>query len=203
MDPARRLQSTSVRARDLTRGGTRTASAIALGAFTVHQLRLLVAAPRGSDPVLSVAGLGAHLVPLLVGLLLTGLIARLVGSRIGAQAGAADRRVRATTYAIGILAVFCTQQMLEGVLIAGHVGGLAAIFSAGGWAALPLAIVIGVIAALVDRGIAEIEARLAGPVSPSRPRAVSSGQDARGPAFLRLPAPLAFGLARRPPPACV
>lgn len=104
-------------------------------------------------------------------------------------------------FALGIVAVFCAQELIEGALVAGHAGGLAAIFSSGGWAAVPLAALFGLLAALVDRGIEGVEARLATPsaslaaVGPTiRTRAVE--------AFLgRRRSPLALGLARRPPPA--
>ena len=200
MTPRERLHSFLLRARNLTGYRTQTASLIALGAFAVHQLRYLLAAPSLRDLPLTASDLVAHVLPLLAGLLLTGLIARIVSSRIGGSGIAADRRWRATTYAIGIIVVFCSQQVLEGALIAGHVGGLAAIFSSGGWAALPLAIVIGAIAAIVDRGIAEIELRLGRPGRPASRRADTSERRKDQLAFPHLLTPLAFGIASRPPP---
>jgi hypothetical protein len=110
-----------------------------------------------------------------------------------------DRRLRAGSYALGIVAVFSCQQLMEGVLLAGHAGGIASIFSSGGWAALPLAIIFGVIAALVDRGIEEVETWLAERDTPgSSPAPVDDRQVADH--LPRRLAPLASGLAVRPPP---
>lgn len=196
-----RLHSTSLRLRSwlFTDGRTRSASLIALGAFVIHQLRLLAVGPGAADRSWDVSTILGHLAPLVVALLLAGASARLVRSRFGGGDLATDRRLRAGSYALGIVAVFACQQLMEGVLLAGHAGGIASIFSSGGWAALPLAIIFGVIAALVDRGIEEVEAWLAEGEDPGSPPALVD--DRHGADFLpRRLSPLASGLAVRPPP---
>lgn len=189
----------------LPRTGPRTQSAslIALGAFAIHQLRYLIVASGNGSGELPGPGSGylTHAVPVLAGLALAAISASLARGAISGRAPSTERRLRATSYALAIAAVFCCQQLLEGVLCAGHATGLAAIFSAGGWAALPLAAIFGVLAALIDRGIEAIESGL-GP----RPARIE-----RAPSLLRLPttpaklgrrlSPLALGLAQRPPPA--
>lgn len=192
-----------MRARALTGPRAQSASLIAIGAFAVHQLRYLLAYGGQSDEELSRQGhdyLG-HAVPLLLGLVLAALIARLVRARISGGPPSAERRIKATSYAIGIAAVFCCQELMEGVLFAGHAAGLAAIFSAGGWAALPLAAVFGVLAAFIDRGMEAIESCLAeAPVSFDR-APLQIGLPAAPVKLGRRPSPLALGLAQRPPPA--
>ena len=191
-----------MRMRALRGSRAQSASLIALGAFGVHQLRYLLAYGARSDDELSRQGHNylAHAVPLLLGLVLAALVARAVRARISGEPPSADRRIKATSYAIGIAAVFCFQELMEGVLLAGHAAGLAAIFSAGGWAALPLAVIFGVLAALIDRGMEAIEACISeAPVSfDPAPRQI--GLPAAPMKLGRRLSPLALGLAQRPPP---
>ena len=67
---------------------------------------------------------------------------------------------------------YCFQESLEGVLTTGHPGGVAGVLGHGGWAAAPLAAVIGLIVALAlrtaDRAI-ELAAEAPLRVRPSRP----------------------------------
>lgn len=176
---------------------------IALGAFAVHQLRYLLAYGASTDDELARQGHTylAHAMPLLFGIGLAALTARLVRGAISGKAPLAERRIKATSYAIGIAAVFCCQELMEGALVAGHATGLAAIFSAGGWAAMPLAAIFGVLAALIDRGIEAIEV-LASTGAAQEHSAPSKVRAPESPARLgRRLSPLAFGLARRPPPS--
>jgi hypothetical protein len=177
-----------------------SASLIALGAFAVHQLRYLLA--YGGDAGNELAGQGhsylSHLVPLLLGFGLAILTARLVRGLLGGSSSpGAERRLKATSYAFGIAAVFCCQELAEGALFAGH----AAIFAGGGWTALPLAALFGVLAALLDRGIEAIEALAARTdrttARPPRRLALPSAPPQLG----RRLSPIAVGLAQRPPPS--
>jgi len=192
-----------VRLRALIDLRAQSASLIALGAFAVHQLRYLLAYGTNTDGGLVGQGHGylTHLVPLLLGLALAILTARLVRGLLASDRRfKAERRIKATSYAFGIAAVFCCQELAEGMLFAGHAAGLAAIFSAAGWSALPLAAIFGVLAALIDRGMEAIESRFAdAPASFDRPpRQV--GLPAAPTKLGRRPSPLALGLAQRPPP---
>jgi hypothetical protein len=107
-------------------------------------------------------------------------------------------------YALAIVIVFASQETIEGALFAGHAAGLAAVFAGGGWLALPLALVFGWACAVLDRGVQRLEriaARACAPVTP-RPRAEGVlGRPRRAAARPGSTSPLAFGLARRPPPA--
>ncbi|MGD9734136.1 MAG: hypothetical protein AB7V58_00785 [Solirubrobacterales bacterium] len=192
-----------MRTRAINGHRAQSASLIALGAFAVHQLRYLFAYGANSHDTLVQQGHGylAHAIPLLVGLGLAALTARLVRSVISGPAPGAEQGIKATSYALGIAAVFCCQELIEGVLFAGHATGLAAIFTAGGWAALPLAAIFGVLAALIDRGMEAIESVVA-PTPPQEDRAPLQVRLPDPPARLgRRLSPLALGLAQRPPPA--
>lgn len=196
-----RLPTVGIRA--LSGPRSQSASLIALGAFAVHQLRYLLVYGASTDDQLSQQGHNylAHAVPLLLGLALAVFTAQVVRRMISSKAPDSDRRIKATSYALAIAAIFCCQELMEGVLFAGHATGLAAIFSAGGWAALPLAAIFGVLAAVIDRGMEAIESLVAAP----------SPREEHTPLRVRLPerpgrlgrrlSPIALGLAQRPPPA--
>lgn len=180
-----------------------SASLIALGAFAVHQLRYLIA--YGDEAGSELAGQGhgylIHLVPLLLGFGLAILTARLVRGLLGGNPSPrSERRLKATSYAFGIAAVFCCQELVEGALFAGHAAGPAAVFAGGGWTALPLAALFGVLAALLDRGIEAIESRgVTTEPEAERPPLRVSLPDAP-PRLGRRLSPIASGLAQRPPP---
>lgn len=198
----RSLDSIVVRIRARFRGRARSASSVAFAAFAVHQLRYLLASGRSEDGLgrLGHAYLG-HLPPLLIGLGLAAVVAGLAGRATAEPRPPRRAAAGALLFALGIVAVFCAQELIEGALVAGHAGGLAAIFSSGGWAALPLAALFGLLAALVDRGIEGVEARLGTP-SASLAAVVPAIRTRAVEAFLgRRLSPLALGLARRPPPA--
>lgn len=169
----------------------------------MHQLRYVLTYGSSTDDQLTQQGHNylAHAVPLLLGLALAVFTAQVVRRMISRKAPDSERRIKATSYALAIPAIFCCQELMEGVLFAGHATGLAAIFSAGGWAALPLAAIFGVLAAVIDRGMEAIESL----VAPSAPR------EEHATVCVRLPdtpehlgrrlSPIALGLAQRPPPA--
>lgn len=53
--------------------------------------------------------------------------------------------------AVLLLGLYCAQELTEGALAAGHAGGLAGVAGSGGWLALPLAIAVGGLLALMLR----------------------------------------------------
>jgi hypothetical protein len=53
-----------------------------------------------------------------------------------------------------LIAVYSTQEWMEGLLASGHPGGIGAPYSHGGWLALPLALLIGFLIALALHGAA-------------------------------------------------
>jgi hypothetical protein len=184
----------------------RSAALIALAALAVHQLRYLLA--YGSDAHSELLRQGhAYLfqsLPVLIGFGLSAVAASLVRAVLRGPAGAAipSHRLRALLYATSIAAVFAVQETAEGLLFAAHASGIAAVFAAGGWLVLPLAMLFGALCAALDGGLAKLESLVARVESPlPRPRAPRrDGANGSRTAVPLASCPLAFGLARRPPP---
>jgi hypothetical protein len=184
----------------------RSAALIALAALAVHQLRYLLAYGAGTQEALAAQGHGylLHAVPVLIGFGVAAIAAGLLRAalRSGSSPALATPRLRALVYAASILAVFVVQESAEGLLSAGHASGLAAVFAAGGWLALPLAVLFAGLCAVLDGGIAMLEAIVAARAPRSirqrAPRCSLPGASRRPARLTSLP--LAFGLARRPPP---
>jgi hypothetical protein len=182
----------------------RLAAILALGVFALHQLRYLVAFGSSSSEELARQGHGymADWLPILGVFALSALLGTLIRGRFGARLARASLSRRAAIFAAALLAIFVTQESLEGALAAGHPGGVAAVVGSGGWLAIPLAVAIGFASALLARALENVEiaigARRTMPVLPRAPRTAGS---ARPPAAVpRTLDSLAFGLARRPPP---
>jgi len=53
---------------------------------------------------------------------------------------------------VALLAIYVSQETVEGLLSAGHPGGVAAVFGHGGLVAVPIALAIGGLIALAQRG---------------------------------------------------
>jgi hypothetical protein len=178
----------------------RIASILAVGAFALHQLRFLIA--FGGSPATEGHGYMADLFPPLAVLVLAAMLATLIRGTEGATPERTPLARRIAVFAGALLAIFVAQETLEG-LIAGHSAGLTTVLSDGGWIALPLALAIGSIAALLA-GVLEGVERVISVVHAERPlrsRAPAiSGRALPARATSLLSAPLAFGLARRPPP---
>jgi hypothetical protein len=189
----------------------RAASLLSLGSLAVHELRYLLAYGHRTGEALANQGhaylsdLGGALVTLAFASLLATLLAGVLAppARRPAQpAGAAFRRV-AALYALALLAIFCTQELTEGAVAAGHPAGLAAVLAHGGWVALPLALALGILCSLACLALQGVERTLARGAcprhAPRRPPALAEPHAA--PARLPLASlSLAFGFARRPPP---
>jgi hypothetical protein len=186
----------------------RSAALIALAALAVHELRYRLA--FGADAGDELAHHGhAYLVealPVLVALALAALAAGVLRAVLHRDAGsgpvARSFAARAGLYALTVFAVFSTQELLEGALLAGHPSGLAAVLAAGGWLALPLALVAGALASLLDGGLVALGTLLAARLdSVPRLRPPRRHGAPRPRAVVPLASrPAAFGLARRPPP---
>ncbi|MFI5027052.1 MAG: hypothetical protein ACHQCI_09940 [Solirubrobacterales bacterium] len=182
----------------------RLAAILALGAFAVHQLRYLIAFGSSSSEELARQGHGymAAWLPILGVFTISALLGTLIRGRFGARLAQASLSRRAAIFAAALLAIFVTQESLEGVVAAGHPGGVAAVLGYDGWLAIPLAAAIGFVAALLARALEQVEiaigARRTIPVLPRAPRKAGSPRPAA--AVPRTLDALAFGLARRPPP---
>src|SRR3954447_8163143 len=125
----------------------RLASILAVGAFALHQLRYLVAFGGGS------AAEGhrymADLLPPLSVLVLAAILATLLRGTEGASPTRAPLARRIAIFAGALLAIYVSQELLEGLTAAGHSATLVGLLAHGGWVALPLALAIGALAALL------------------------------------------------------
>ena len=137
----------------------RLAAILALGAFAVHQLRYLIAFGSSSSEELARQGHGymAAWLPILGVFTISALLGTLIRGRFGARLAQASLSRRAAIFAAALLAIFVTQESLEGVVAAGHPGGVAAVLGYDGWLAIPLAAAIGFVAALLARALEQVE----------------------------------------------
>jgi hypothetical protein len=193
----------------------RAGALIAVGALGVHDLRYLLAYKGQTSQELALQGHSylKLVMPLVGGLLVlsaAAFAARLMRAYAVGEDGEprllpSTRRMWLLASAL-LIAVYGTQEWLEGLLAEGHAGGISAPFSHGGWLALPLALVIGFLIALALRGAAAAiavaaargRARLHAPKAASLPSSV-------GRSVWTAPqqGALARRLAPRAPPAFV
>ena len=188
-------------------GVPRGAALLALGALAVHQLRYLAAFGSESGEALHREGHGylAEALPILVALAAAVLIASLVASALAGSArrGMPSVSARALRYGFALLVVYAAQELAEGALAAGHPAGISALIAEGGWVAIPLAAALGLVVALAERLHQRGAERIAGYVA--RPLRPAEASDPAAPVWRAAAtplaaSPLAFGLARRPPP---
>jgi hypothetical protein len=178
------------------------------GAFAVHQLRYWLT--YGSQTGTQLADQGhAYLGSVVPWIILA--TAAALGSFLARAAlawrgrGALVRRrpfvaVWATT-AFALVAIYSLQETLEGILEQGHPGGFAGVFGHGGWWAVPVALVIGLIIAALLRVADSVVATLARQrVEVRRPFGVPSIVRPGAVAPVRM-RPLAAAAAGRAPPA--
>jgi hypothetical protein len=187
-------------------GRIRLAAMIALGAFAVHQLRYTLAFGDASAAQLAQRGHG-YLETVVPGLAVLGL-AVLAATALRALSGGGTRRtpipLRALACAFALFSIFTVQELLEWALASGQGPDLATMMlGAGAWTALPLSALFGLAVSLLLGGLEGIERAIASALAPAPlPRAArSQGQPRRARGGPSLGAPLAFGLARRPPPS--
>jgi hypothetical protein len=180
----------------------RLAAILALGAFALHQLRYLLTIGSSAELAQAAHHYMADLLPPVAVLVLAGAVATLIRGTEGATPSSAPLGRRIAVFAVALLAIYVGQELLEGTIAAGQPAGVAALLSNGGWLALPLALGIGALSALLARALEGVERAIA-IVHAERVRLRAPAVRGRAiPALgFRLPsAPLAFGLARRPPP---
>ncbi len=185
------------------------AALIALAALVLHELRYLIGYGGHAGEALGSQGHGY--LPL-ASFAVLGLLALGVGQLLLAFRRALRSATASPTPPFGLLwlaaisgllAVYCAQELLEGVLSTGHPNGFAALAAERGWSALPLAIALGALVALALRGAAAVEARVAarGRVPRELPlRAPKARRRFPDPERPRLSV-LAAKLAGRAPPA--
>ena len=186
----------------------RPAALIAGGALAVHELRYGLAGGGSAEPV---AGHGyLPLVSLAAALLLVLAFAHLLSRVALARSGGPREpdglgpRAAWVFAAASLTAVFCIQELFEGLLATGRTDGLEAVFSEGGWTAVPLAVVVGGVIALV-LGAARVAVNAAARAGERRRRRrapLALARHAELPSGAsRRPAVLAVHLAGRAPPA--
>jgi hypothetical protein len=174
----------------------RLAAILAVGAFALHQLRYLMAS--GASTEHSAHGYMTELMAPIAVLVLAAALATVIRGTEGAATERAPLGRRIAIFAGALFAIFLGQEFLEAILTARH----PAILTDGGWVALPLAVGIGALAALLASALERVERAIA-IVHEQRVRLRAPAVRGRAlrTAGLRLAcAPLAFGLARRPPP---
>ncbi|MBM3667121.1 MAG: hypothetical protein FJW90_06505 [Actinobacteria bacterium] len=184
---------------------TRLAGLLAFSAFGLHQLRYAVAHGEETGAQLSAQGHDylAGALPILATLLAAVIAATVLRARLAPAPSGNTHVRRALLSSAAILAVYGSQELLEGALASGHPAGLAALTAGAGWVALPLALLLGACTALVLAALERIEAVLA-PKPRRLPRLRPPRSRGRALPELRPASglsPLAFGQARRPPPA--
>jgi hypothetical protein len=184
----------------------RIAGVLILGTFGLHQLSYFLHHGDGAAQALAGDGhgylvaLGPALLVVALALLIASVVVRLCSD--GDGPGGAGREANAAILALSFLALFVTQELLEGMFAAGHPHGLDAV--AQSWIALPLALPIGALAALGLTGLRRTDRLLAAAVRPLRLRAACALPAGMARAEARLALimlALPFGLTRRGPPA--
>jgi hypothetical protein len=183
------------------------AALVAVAVLALHELRYLIGYGGNAGHELAVQGHG-YLPGASVGVLL------LAGLGVAQVLLAFRRALRSATASpappfgvlwiasiCALLAIYCSQELLEGLLATGHPSGFGALAANGGWSALPLAFGLALIVALALRGVAAAESLVAR-------RARRSGIAVRAPRARRprprgdrpLGSVLARKLASRAPP---
>ncbi len=179
------------------------------GAFAVHQLRYWLAFGGRTGLLLQQQG-HAYLhsvVPWIVLLAATavGVFLQALGRAFGGQCSLPRQTVSCGALwlicAACLVAIYVSQEFLEGLFVTGHPAGLAGIFGYGGWWSIPAAVAVGLVLAISFHGarrvlhaVAERRARTA--TRDRRPAPARAPRDFLVPA----PAPLADGWSGRGPP---
>jgi hypothetical protein len=179
-------------------------------AFAVHQLRYWLAYGAHAGAVLQRQGheylhsLAPWLVLLLA--LAAGGFLRALGRAFGGHCSlrryTASFAVLWLACAACLVAIYATQELLEGVLAIGHPAGLAGAFGYGGWWAVPASVCVGLVLAALMHGArwvlrttADRHARPRTTRLRSAPRFRSSRD-----VLVPRPAPVAAGWSGRGPP---
>ena len=180
----------------------RLASLLAVGAFGLHQLRYLIASGDATVAEHAAHGYMTQLMAPIAVLVLAAALATVIRGTEGAAPERAPLGRRIPLFAGALLAIYVGQESLEAIPTAGHPALAGSMLAGGGWVAAPLAFVIGSLSALTARALEQVEHAIAIVHTRTvRFRAPSVRGRALAARALSLAfAPLAFGLARRPPP---
>jgi hypothetical protein len=199
----------SGRSRTMVRRGARLALMPA-AALLVHQLRYTLAFGGHAGILLERQG-HAYLHSLVPWIVV--LLAVAVGAFLWALGRAMSGQRTLSRYTLSLtglwlacagalVAIYATQELLEGLIATGHPIGLAGVFGYGGWWSIPAALCVGLVLATIFHGarwvLSEVAAR-------RRPAPASRARSAAAPlrwidAPLPLLSPLADGWSGRGPP---
>jgi hypothetical protein len=107
------------------------------------------------------------------------------------------------TCSVCLLAIYVTQEFLEGVFATGHPAGLAGVFGHGGWWSVPAALCVGLVLAGLFHGARWVLDEVAARHAPPRRLRVPRDRSPWRPSDVSLPrlAPLALGWCGRGPPS--
>ena len=180
------------------------------GALGVHQLRFWLAFGSGAKVELARQGHAYlhSLVPwivLLLGVAVGGFLwalGRALGGQRSAPRYTLSLAVLWLVCTLCLVAIYVSQELLEGLFVTGHPAGLAGVFGYGGWWSIPAALCVGLVLAAVLHGARRVLDEIA--QRHERPaRTHAAGPAVRGLAFAvfvpRL-SPLAEGWSDRGPP---
>jgi hypothetical protein len=191
--------------------GLGRAALVPAAALAVHQLRFMLAFGGHSGAVLARQG-HAYLHSWVPWIML--MIGVAVGGFLWALGRALAGNRSATRYALSLMAlwavcaaclvaIYVTQEFLEGVFSTGHPAGLAGIFGYGGWWCVPAALAVGLVLAAIFHGarwvLDEVAQRVAGVLvgRALRPPPAPRPRDS----WLPRLSPLADGWSGRGPPS--
>ncbi len=197
---------------DMPRTGSliRAVAIVGLGAFVAHQLCFLVAlTSRGGLVDVEGRAFLGHVPTMLAVLAFALIAARLWAAhsgpdRTGSEAAPESALPRSLLFSVAILSVYFAQEMLESALFSDHAQGIAGVLGDGGWLAILVAFCLGPICIALDRGIGQIEKRVARATGGRPPHRGARPTTWSLVTFLGVPSstsPLALGIARRPPPS--
>jgi hypothetical protein len=101
-----------------------------------------------------------------------------------------------------LVAIFATQECLEGLFATGHPAGLVGIFGFGGWWSIPAALCVGLVLAALFHGARWVLDEVAQRHARARPTPSVRVASTRRPSDVVIPrlAPLAGGFSGRGPP---
>ncbi|HTX08951.1 MAG TPA: hypothetical protein VME22_10090 [Solirubrobacteraceae bacterium] len=178
-------------------------------AFAVHQLRYWLAFGSRASVMLQRQGHSYlhSVVPWLVLLIAVsaGILLRGLGRAFGGRASVPRYTLSFTALwllcSASLVAIYASQEFLEGLFATGHPAGWVGIFGYGGWWAFPAALAVGLVLAAIFHGFQWVLRQVGGRprrLAPVRPRLV-----VRAPLAVLGPrlAPLARGWSGRGPPS--
>jgi hypothetical protein len=190
--------------------GLARAAGVPAGAMAVHQLRYVLAFGGASGAELQRQG---HSYLHSVAPWIITLLALAIGVFLSALGRAMSGHTSAPRYSFSLLglwltcstcliAIYVSQEYLEGLLATGHPAGLVGIFGYGGWWSIPAALCVGlVLAALLHGARWALRVVAARRVRPTSDATGAPGVTRRPTIALPRPAPLALGWCGRGPPA--